>query len=685
MSSSPIPAPTCRTALAVALLLASPVARAQQPAPEPTSEPPVEDVVIRGERAAAAATPPSGSLARTEVRHLPGAFGDPFRAVEAMPGMTPVLTGLPYFYVRGAPPGNVGYFFDGVRVPYLFHFGLGPAVIHPALIAKTDLYRGGYPAALGRYVGGVVDATAMPPADRLHGEGQLRAIDAGALVEAPFANGRGSALAAARYSYTAALFSLLSSDLTLDYSDYQTRVSWSLSDRDTLSLLGFGAYDYASQRQTIDPSTRPVGLDPRPTGELREFDRVLFASEFHRADLRWDRVLPGGGRLRVATTLGFDRTRVEARRAASDVMTAARAELEKPLSPEAILRAGADVVVDQYSADALRAFADDDDVVARQRAIFVDRVDFATGARVDAVLAMIPRMEVVPGVRFDAYGSKHARELAVDPRLAARFFVTDSVRIVHAYGVASQPPSIPITLPGITIARLRGGLQRAVQTSAAVEADLPEDFTATVGVFHNAFYDLNDALGTARIEIIDVERSDSLLAKSRGSAFGLEIGIRRKLTRRVAGILSYTLSRSMRTADGRRFVSSYDRPHVLNAAVAVDLGKGWRAGARFVGYSGIPTSAPTPAFPEQIVGVPPERTPAFHRLDARLEKRWRIGETGWVALVLEGLNTTLSREVTGYECGTALRLPDRPADTPVCVERVIGPVSVPSLGVEGGF
>jgi hypothetical protein len=36
---------------------------------------------------------------------------------------------------------------------------------------------------------------------------------------------------------------------------------------------------------------------------------------------------------------------------------------------------------------------------------------------------------------------------------------------------------------------------------------------------------------------------------------------RRKLTRRVAGILSYTLSRSMRTAAGRRFLSSYDRPH----------------------------------------------------------------------------------------------------------------------------
>lgn len=655
--------------------------------PEPAAPPPpkpAEDVVVRGGRSAVGATA-SDSLARAEVRQLPGAFGDPFRAVEALPGMTPVLTGLPYFYVRGAPPANVGYFFDGVRVPYLFHFGLGPAVIHPALIAKTELHRGGYPAALGRYAGGVVEATALPPLDRFHGEAQLRLIDAGALAEAPFANGKGAALASARYSYTAALFSLLSSDTTLDYRDYQARVSYALSDRDTISVLGFGAYDFAAQRQTVDPTTQPIAVDPGASREPREVSRVLFASEFHRGDVRWDRTLSHGGRMRVAATVGFDRTRVEARRAATDVMTAARFELTQPLSKTVLLRTGADVVVDQYTADTLPAFADDDDVVLRQRSIFVERVDFATGARVDTVLTMIPGMEIVPGIRFDAYGSGDARAFAVDPRIAARFQVSDRVRIIHAYGVASQPPSTPIALPGITIARLRGGLQRAVQTSAGVEADLPEDFTATAAAFHNAFYGLNDALGTAQMELIDVERSDSLLAKSRGSAYGLELGIRRKLTQRIAGLASYTLSRSMRTANGEQFVSSYDRPHVFTAALSVDLGKGWRTGARFVTYSGIPMRPAQPAFPEQLVGVPPQRTPAFHRVDLRVEKRWPIGKTGWISAVFEALNATLSREVTGYECGTALALPGTTPALPRCGERVIGPVSVPSLGVEGGF
>lgn len=644
----------------------------------------VEDVMVRGARGAPGSDA-SEALSRAEARTLPGAFGDPFRAVEAMPGMTPVISGLPYFYVRGAPPGNVGYYFDGVRVPYLFHFGLGPAVIHPALISTTTLHRGGYPAAFGRYSGGVVESTALPPGERLHGEASVRLIDAGALAEAPFANGKGSVLVAGRYSYTAALFTILQSDTQLSYRDYQIRGTYQLSDHDTISLLGFGAYDYAAQRETLDPSARLfTDSDRTKANETIDVTRTLFASEFHRADLRWDRVWTTG-HLRVAGTLGFDRTRVEARRAGSDVMTAARVELEQQAMKGVLVRAGADVVVDRFGGDALPRYADDDDVVQRQQSVFVERTDYATGARVDAVITAIKDLELVPGVRLDAYGSGGATGSAIDPRLSARFFVSKKLRLVHAYGVAAQPPSTPLTLPGITLANLRGGLQRAYQTSGAVEADLPLDLTGTLGLFHNAFYNLNDALGTAQVELIDIERSDALLGKSQGSAYGLELGVRRKLTNRVGGILAYTLSRSDRTAEGRRFVSAYDRTHVLSAAVSVDLGRSWRAGGRVVTYSGIPQHAARPAFPEQVVAVPPERTPPFVRLDLRVEKRWTIGKTGWISFVVEALNATLSREVTGYACPTALQLPGAAPRAPQCRERVIGPVSVPSIGVEGGL
>jgi hypothetical protein len=660
-------------------------------ADDPKDTDDVEDVMVRGARGEPGSDS-SESLARAEVRQLPGAFGDPFRAVEAVPGMTPVVSGLPYFYIRGAPPGNVGYYFDGVRVPYLFHFGLGPAVIHPALIAKTELHRGGYPASLGRYSGGVIESSAMPPSDHFHGEASLRLIDAGALAEAPFADGRGTVLAAGRYSYTAALFSLLQSDTSLSYRDYQVRASYALTEHDTLSFLGFGAYDNAAQKDTIDASARGISSDSDSSNASKPLvvSRTLFASEFHRGDLRWDHTWTDG-HLRAGATIGFDRTRVEARRAAADVMTAMRLEIEQKAMKGVLVRGGADFVVDAYSGDALPQYADDDDVVERQRGIFANRTDYATGAHIDAVITAIPRIELIPGVRADFFASGGNSAAAVDPRFSARFFITKKLRLIHAYGVASQPPSTPITLPGITLANLRGGLQRSIQTSGAVEADLPQDFTGTLGLFHNAFYNLNDALGTAQVELIDLERSDALLSKSRGSAYGLELGVRRKLSNRVGGLLSYTLSRSERTTTAgnggasSKFISAYDRPHVLSAAVSVDLGRNWRAGARTVIYSGIPEHGAPPAFAAQVVAQPPERTPPFFRLDLRLEKRWMVGKTGWVSFVFEALNATLSREVTGYTCPTAIQLPGAAPANPQCKERVIGPVTVPSLGVEGGF
>ena len=70
--------------------------------PAPATEEEVAEVLVLGKRS----EPNTRTFTRAEVRQLPGAFGDPFRAIEALPGVTPIASGIPFFYVRGAPPGN---------------------------------------------------------------------------------------------------------------------------------------------------------------------------------------------------------------------------------------------------------------------------------------------------------------------------------------------------------------------------------------------------------------------------------------------------------------------------------------------------------------------------------------------------------------------------------------------------
>ena len=79
----------------------------------------------------------------------------------------------------------------------------------------------------GGYTGGVVAAETTEPRAAWHGEAGVRLLDAGGLVEGPFADGRGTALAAGRYSYTAALVSLLVPDCEREWgywlSGYRVR------------------------------------------------------------------------------------------------------------------------------------------------------------------------------------------------------------------------------------------------------------------------------------------------------------------------------------------------------------------------------------------------------------------------------------------------------------------------------
>ena len=112
-----------------------------------------EDVEVRGVRHEIGET----TLSATDVREMPGAFGDPFRAIEALPGVVPVVSGLPFFYIRGAPPNDNAYYVDGIRVPLLFHVGIGEGVIHPALIDRVDFYPGAAPASYGGSAGAVID------------------------------------------------------------------------------------------------------------------------------------------------------------------------------------------------------------------------------------------------------------------------------------------------------------------------------------------------------------------------------------------------------------------------------------------------------------------------------------------------------------------------------------------------
>jgi len=574
-------------------------------------------------------------IPRAETRFVPGAFGDPFRVIEALPGMAPWISGLPYFYVRGMSPENVGYFVDGIRVPLLFHVGAGPSTLAPALVDDVDLFPAAYPARYGHFAGAVIAGeTTRPNEDHARGEFQVRVFDAAAFAETPLDNGTATALAAARYGYTGLVTSIVAPDYSLGYWDYQFRVSHRIGTTDEVSLFAFGAYDELTYKRS-------------PT----------FRVEYHRVDVRYDHPVREGN-LRVAATLNYDDTLTAEETASGTGAPAAlkgpggrlRAELDQHVSRQAWVRAGADVSVTRFTVD-------DYDGIIRP-----PHTDVVGGLYGDVVWRPTGRVEVVPGLRFDAYHAREEATLAPQPRLSARIKIAEGVTSITALGVAHQEPTdevfVPAKLPNV----IDESPRQSYQYSEAVELGLPSSMRLRGTVFYTLL------------------RATEVAGRERSA--GVELFLRRDFSRRLGGLVSYTLSQSETTLDGHTSLSNGDRTHVLSVVLGYDLGNSWRVGTRVFVESGRPYSAMCET-PDCAMGggaggttyAATGRLPPFYRVDARLEKRWLFPGGQWLAGTLECFNALYKAEAVGASYAPPQGL----------TINYQSPVILPSVGIEGGF
>jgi TonB family protein len=631
---APPPPPSAGSAEA-----AGPPSEADSAAPplaaSPSSEPAPVEITIEGER-----SEDLGAIhvPRGDTRLIPGAFADPFRVVEILPGVAPVLSGLPYFFVRGAPPGDVGYFIDGIRVPLLFHVGAGPSVIAPALVDRVELVPSAYPARFGRFAGGIMAGETTAPSSVGRAEAQARVFDAGAMLEQPFAGGRGSALVAGRYSYTQALLALVAPDYELGYWDYQARLAYSTSQRDRFSLFGFGAYDLL--KNTI-------------------IDQTLFDVQFHRLDLRWDH-LGDTGRARLALTLGADERLnadegdVGANGISKTKQIGSRFEGAQRLSQEAELRGGFDAIVEAYDTEYERR----DETLVAYRA----RNDLNLGLWSELSLKPRRGFEIVPGFRLDLSRSRGKAHVFPEPRLATRARIAAKLAWLSGFGLTHQLPSYRVFVPGGDFGALELGVQRAYQATQGLELALPSAMYARATVFHSLL----------QAEEFQVS----------GRNYGLELFLRRDFAERLGGFLSYTLSRTERTAGPATYLSDFDRPHVLSAVLGYDLGAGFRLGGRAYYASGRPyfLACPTadcgPGDPQaERPFLVEDRVEGFFRLDVRFEKRWRLTSGAWIAATLEWFNALLADEKMQKYWDPMRGV----------VEDSQSPLTLPSIGIEAGY
>lgn len=569
---------------------------------------PRHETVVR-----AKAPQPSVRLVGEELTQTPGALGDPLRVIESLPGVASVAWPAPVYAVRGSNPGNTGFFLDGIQIPALFHFALGPSVIHPYFFRSLDFYPGGYPARYGRYVGGIATAETQAPAmDQLHMSVDARLYDAGAMVSAPIAGG--AIAVAARYSFTGEMVTLLKSNILLQYWDYQVRADRRFGPLQ-LTLLAFGSND---------------AFSPNRSDAKEELDLG-----FHRVGLRAS--LPvAGGSLDGSVVLGTDHSRAPIESTypiTTDALSLApRLSYERSGGPVKVV-VGFDGQLARYEPVVMGVTVPPGpwDIAQRRDARML--AAYASGT------VFAGPLTVTPEVRLDTYLENGTYAQDLGPRLTVSAALTDETTVRANGGRFTQLPSLPLEIPGMEGFGLKLlGLQSSWQGSVGVETSHFSAVKVSVTGFVQK-YVLTDlrSPSAADLDPLDTE----FLASRPALSYGVELLARRSLTERLHGWLSYTLSTSLRSYGGGAVgPADWDQRHVVNLVLGYRVGR-YTLGGRLHFNTG------RPYFLQDANADQYRRLPAYYQLDLRVD-RPVIYNRFTLNLYAELVNATLDPQVYAY-------------------------------------
>lgn len=578
------------------------------------------EVIVTGDRVRTEIS--QTTLRGRDIKQVPGTFGDPFRVIQTLPGVSSVMSLLPFPVVRGSSPGNTGFLIDGVRVPLLFHLLAGPSVIHPEFIDEIEFSPGGFPVEYGGYTGGIVDGktrSARPDEERV--ELDVNFFQAGLFVRQPIEALNLRATVAGRVGYPGVILSLASPRIGLNYWDYQARFDGG-DKKSGYTLFVFGAYDGLS----AIPDNLPDDAEKEP----------VLRFQFHRVDLRYHHETgPLAGNYQL--TFGYDDSLSGENATLSSLSITPRLRWTLDVLPELDLRFGLDGLARQAT-----FVPDEDGAGAIADLLGTDgeptNVLYTGGALLEAFVKPWDDLVIRPGVRVDLYHDANTGHVGVDPRLMARYRLLQGgpdLWLKGGVGIYHQPPRFAVPIPGLDQIAFEQGLLRSVQTSVGAELRLAESWSIDVQTYVNymdpIFFDfqinpnvediLNQGPGGLPGELPTElprdnddlgDRLDQLLKAAVGRSYGMEVMLRRESATGLSGWLSYTLSRSERERDGRWVSFDFDRTHILNLVLGIPLPRRWQVGLRGQVQTGRPLTTTS--------GLSDARTGTFVRFDLRVDK-----------------------------------------------------------------
>jgi len=326
---------------------------------------------------------------------------------------------------------------------------------------------------------------------------------------------------------------------------------------------------------------------------------------------------------------------------------------------------------------------------------------------------IIKKLVIEPGIRFQYYAS--LSELSLEPRLGAKYNLTNSIRLKAAgglysqnmistvsdrdvvnlfYGFLSGPENLPDSYRG---KKVDSRLQKAIHTVAGVEVDLPFHLALNVEAYIKEFTQLSNINRDKLFEDVAANADEPEILTSdyiveEGTAKGLDATLKYDY-KRIYFWAVYSLTFVDRRDEYREYVPHFDRRHNINLVGSYTFGEklDWQFDARWNMGSGFPFT-PTqgnyeylnfngglntdPTTNNGTLGIlygdlNSKRLPYYHRLDVSIRKSLVLGKNSNLDITASVINV-YNRSNVFYK--------DR-----ITGERVNQLPILPSLGVSLSF
>ncbi len=202
----------------------------------------LETIIVEGTR-----LPPTISrkqIRGSEIRRITGTGADALKALTTLPSIGIPNDFFGILYIRGSEPGSTRYYFDRTPLGYPFHFGGIFSTIYSGAIDDIHIYAGGYGAEFGLDSQSVIDIHSPDWIERKRsGVIDINLLYPQVYIQTKIGK-KGYASAAARRDLSGLIFDRFYGFTFPNFSDYQLKFVYLLTDKHQLTLNALGATDH---------------------------------------------------------------------------------------------------------------------------------------------------------------------------------------------------------------------------------------------------------------------------------------------------------------------------------------------------------------------------------------------------------------------------------------------------------